>query len=306
MSFRKYPKIYTLGHERNRDIFAYPEDYIIVEEKVDGGNGSFWLDDKDKEIHMGSRNRDLVEEKDKKAFIKQRLSLLKTLKGKKLDPNYIYYVEWMAPHSIKYDTAPNVIGLDIRLKHSIEGGPGLFISRGQREKEFDRLGIENVPLVWEGQARDLKKTTLEKLIGKSKYYDGTMEGIVIKNYARKASAGNHQIYAKVKTEEFKEKNQAVFGSIKSKSSDTMKITDQFCTDARIRKTVLKCINEENDKLDLKLMAKVPNRVIKDILAEEYENIFENYQFIDFPEMKKLVAKNCLTVLREMIQEQAVK
>ena len=60
MVFKKYPDIERLGHEDNKDIFKFQEDTLVIEEKVDGGNGSFWFDDEDKTIHFGSRNRDLT------------------------------------------------------------------------------------------------------------------------------------------------------------------------------------------------------------------------------------------------------
>ena len=65
------------------------------------------------------------------------------------------------------------------------------------------------------------------MIPKSKYYDGWAEGIVIKNYCRKAREGNHQLYAKLVRDEFKEDNKAVFGSVRQTTSDTQKITEEF-------------------------------------------------------------------------------
>ena len=299
MSFSKYPKIYSLGDDENKDIFTYVDDEIIIEEKVDGGNGSFWLE-KDG-LHLGTRNRDLITDKDDKTFAKQRNYLLGILADKEISDQYIYYIEWMQRHTINYETAPDVIALDVRLKHMMseeDGGRGFFLNRDAKEVEFKRLGLEVVPLVWRGKARELKKMKLEDLIKQSKYYKGQMEGIVIKNYARKAPIGNHQIYAKVVADAFKENNRAVFGSIKSANTDTIKIVDEYCTDARIRKKILEQTKEYSQLLDLKLMSKVPSTVIKDIIVEEFDGIFGNYKFIDFKQFKQLVAKRCLRIIRE--------
>jgi len=130
------------------------------------------------------------------------------------------------------------------------------------------------------------------------------EGLVLKNYGRKSSQGNHQLFAKIVREEFKEQNKAVFGSIKNPITDTHKIVEEFCTDARIRKTVLKFVNEENMPLTLHLMAKVPTYVIKDILKEEFGTIYEKYKFLDFKEMKQKVPKKCLAVINQMMMEAA--
>ena len=306
MSFRKFPDIARLGHDDNKEILTHDDDTLVIEEKVDGGNGSFWLEEDG--VHLGSRNRDLTIENDSKIFARQQIQLRELLqdlesKGIKLNADYIYYIEWMAKHTISYTNAPFLIGLDIRLKHANnEEGLGMFIGRDSKEQEFKRLNIECVPCIWRGTTKELKLLNIRELIPKSKYYDGFAEGIVIKNYCRKSTQGNHQLYAKLVRDEFKEDNKAVFGNVKNPHSDTLKIVEEFCTDARIRKAVLKFVNEFNDKLDLRLMAKVPSYVIKDILKEEFGTIYEKYKFIDFKEMKQKVPKLCLRIINEMMLE----
>ncbi len=316
MSFKKYPKIYALGSDENIDILKYGEDLICCEEKVDGGNGSFWIEPEDKrfeKLHFGSRNRDLTSDEDEKTFAKQQIELREhlmkladkkgILKGISINPDYVYYIEWMQKHTINYTNTPSFIGLDIRPKHCAnQEGFGLFLGRKAKVQEFRRLGIKVVPLVWKGKAGELKKLDIIKVIPKSKYYDGWAEGIVIKNYNRKSTIGNHQLYAKVVRDEFKECNKAVFGNVKNRNSDTKKIIEEFVTDARIRKMVLKHVNEMNMKLEMPLMKYVPTAVIKDVLAEEYSGIFDKYKFIDFKEMKQKVSKLCLRMIRQMMEE----
>ena len=308
--FKKYPDIERLGHEDNRDLFKFLDDTLVIEEKVDGGNGSFWFNDKDKTIHLGSRNRDLTDEQDEKAFAKQQIALKQLLKqnykkGIKLNPDYVYYIEWMALHTIRYTNALDFIGLDIRLKHQANAeGFGMFLGRDLREQEFKRLNIENIPIVWRGKVSEFKKMEVGTLIQKSKYYDGKMEGVVIKNYCRKHPNGNHQLYAKFVTDEFKENNKAVFGSVRQEITDTSKVVDEFVTDARIRKHILKLIKEFNEKLEMKLMQKLPNLVVKDVLKEEFLEIYDNYKFIDFKEMRAKTTKKCLKVLNEEIAKNA--
>ena len=311
MTFKKYPEIERLGHEDNREILLYDDDTIVIEEKVDGGNGSFWLEEDG--IHFGSRNRDLTTDKDVKTFARQQIQLKEHLEsmekeGIKINPDYIYYVEWMAEHTIRYTSAPYVIAFDIRLKRAMnEDDYGLFLGRDTRENEFERLRIENVPCVWRGNVTELKKLNINELIPKSKYYSGWAEGIVIKNYCRKSRNGNHQLYAKVVREEFKEDNKAVFGSVRQSVSDTDKIVEEFCTEARVRKAVLKFVNEDNMPLNLSIMKYVPSYIIKDILKEEFSTIYDKYKFIDFKEMKNKIPKICLKIINQMmIENQKVK
>lgn len=310
MTFKKYPDIERLGHEDNKEIVLFDTDTIVIEEKVDGGNGSFWLEE-DNTIHFGSRNRDLTSDQDIKTFSgfqKQLREHLTTLEsnGVKINPDYIYYIEWMARHTISYTKAPFVIGLDIRLKHSMDNeGCGFFLGRDSREQEFNRLNIINTPLVWRGIVAELKKLNIYDLIPQSNFYDGKAEGIVIKNYIRKHIHENHQLYAKIVTDEFKENNKAVFGGLKQKNSDTNKIIEEFCTDARIRKAILKFTNEDSKPLDRTLMKFVPHYVIKDIMKEEIIAIIDKYNFIDLKEMRQKVPKNCLRVIDEMMTVKAI-
>jgi len=304
--FKKYPKIYYLGVEENSEFFDFGEDTVVIEEKVDGGCGVVWLDE-DNIIHVGSRNRDLTQEGDEKTFAKQRAGLMAILKGKKLDSQYMYYFEWMAPHTIKYDTAPDVIGIDIRAKRSIiEGEYGLFLARDRRAQLFDELGIENVPLVWRGKINELKKQEVGKLIPQSKYYNGKAEGIVIKNYCRKSRQGNYQLYAKVVADEFKENNKAIFGGIRKKNTDTEKIVEQYCTEARVKKQIQKLLNEENQKLGMELMCLLPRAVANDILAENISGIFDAYKWINFASFKKMISHKCVKHLKEYIITEAAK
>jgi hypothetical protein len=308
MAFKKYIEIERLGHEDTQELLNHSEDTIVIEEKVDGGNGCFWQEDDG--VHFGSRNRDLTLEGDKKAFqmyqelLRKHLTDLET-QGIKLNPDYYYYIEWMQKHTINYTNIPPYIGFDIRLKRSIEGiGAGLFLGREGREQEFNRLKIENIPLIWKGKVSELKKLSLMELIPKSKYYGGFAEGIVIKNYCRKHLRENHQLYAKLVREEFKEDNKAVFGSVRSKVTDTQKIIKQYVTDARIKKMILKFINEENKPLTKELMKELPRRVIKDMLEEEISTISQDYSFLDFKEIRGVVPKMCYRVLCEVMNERA--
>ena len=313
--FKKYPKIYRLGSEDIKEFMDFGEDLITIEEKVDGGNGSFWIDD-DKKIHVGSRNRDLVQEEDEKTFAKQRATLKELLekkvlvngelKDRKIDPDYYYYIEWMAKHSISYTNAPDIIGLDIRAKRSMTEDFGLFISREEKERLFNELGIETTPLVGIMSINELHKKDVLGMIPQSKYYDGKAEGIVLKNYSRKAKHGNYQLFAKVVAEEFKEKNKLVFGSIKNKETDTEKIVTQYCTDARIVKHIEKLRNEENLPLRMELMRHLPRGVSQDILTEEITGIFDAYKWMDFKSFKQLITKKCCRVLKNYMLEEATK
>lgn len=161
----KYIDIERIGNPENITLFDYPEDEVVIEEKVDGGNGCFFIENG--EIHVCSRNRDLTEEKDQKVFINQRKELLRMLDKNKINPDFYYYIEWMQKHTIFYgdhDKIPVAIGLDIKPKMGAFGRPPLFLNRKAKEIEFNKLGIPVVPLIWYGKIKDLTEKKIEELL----------------------------------------------------------------------------------------------------------------------------------------------
>ena len=298
----KYIDIERLEREENEHIFNCGSDELIVEEKVDGGNASFFVEDNNV-VHECSRNRDLTnEQENERTFINERKYLREILAGKTLNPDYIYYDEWMQKHTLTYVNPPKFIGFDICVKENKDKtGVGLFISYDATKKEYDRLGIEMVPLLWRGPVHEFIKKNPSELITKSKYGDTLMEGIVIKNYNR-LNVWGRQMFGKVVREEFKEQNRATFGKIKQTPTDSLKIIEEFCTDARIDKKINELLLQDNWVLSRNMMKELPMRVLKDIFKEEYSNIVDNYKLISISELKGLMAKKCLFALDRKIEE----
>jgi len=116
----KYVDIERLGTEENESIFAYPDDELIIEEKIDGGNASFFIENG--LIHMCSRSRDLVSDRDEKTFSKERKYLYGLIQSKimELNPDYIYYGEWGMKHTLTYESLPGFVGYDIRVKVNMQ------------------------------------------------------------------------------------------------------------------------------------------------------------------------------------------
>jgi hypothetical protein len=303
MAFLKYQDVERIGTPENASIFDHPDDEIVIEEKVDGGNGCFWLEDG--KLHVASRNRDLTHENDEKTFSAQRRwleeQLLKTGLGN-IDPNLRYYVEWMAKHTINYGKEiPQAIGLDIMPIEGAFGREPLFLGRKAKEEAFARVGIPCVQLKGIYKVKDLNEELYKTLTEKSAYYEGKPEGIVLKNYGR-TNVWGRQMYAKIVLDEFKETNRAVFGAVKKDTSDTVKIVETFCTIPRIRKRILSLMQEGNLPLSRNLMKFLPIAVCKDIFKEETDDLMRNYSDISLGTMKQFVAKKCLAQIDAMMVE----
>jgi len=302
MVFIKYCDIERLNTEETESIFSHPDDEIVIEEKVDGGNGAFWLEEGI--IHVSSRNRDLTKEHDEKTFKVQREELMKILESQKenINSNYIYYIEWMQKHTISYGKdIPPIIGLDILPIEGAFGKKPCFIGRRAKEIEFAKISIPCVNLKGIFKVKELTDDLYKQFLEKSAYYDGKPEGLCLKLYGR-TNVWGRQIFAKMVLDEFKEMNRAVFGGLKKDTSDTFKIVDTYCTEARIRKRVLALTNEGGYPLDRKLMHFLPIAVCQDIFKEETGDILKNYKDISLGTLKQLVAKKCLEQIDLMIIE----
>jgi len=297
MTFHKYIKIKPVGYEENVGIFSDPEDEIVIEEKVDGGNFRFMV--KDGNIIFGSRTQQLTSNEGEETnvsknfrrcvnFIKDKFEA----KPKKFLEGSIYYGECMVKHSIGYDweITPPFLGYDI-FNLTVES----FIEN--KEELFESADLPHVPIIKKCKAKDIKELS-ETDVPKSAFYPGQAEGIVIKNYAK-------QIFAKIVTEKFKEVNKETFGgSKKFAENDDAVLVAMYCTNPRIDKAIFKLV-DDGQKLELPMMKYLPIAVVNDIYEEHSFDICKSGWIINFKNVRKKVTKRCLAVLRQMITNNAL-
>ena len=165
---RKYVDIERFCSPENLEILSNPEDELTVEEKIDGGNGCFFL--QDGELHFCSRNRDLTEEKDGKTFSHQIAWLKQRLAGKEVSDQFYYYIEWMQKHSISYGLeVPQAVGLDIMPKEGAFGKTPAFLGRKSKEIEFEKLGVPVIALKGIYKTKELTEEKMNELLATSAY-----------------------------------------------------------------------------------------------------------------------------------------
>jgi len=292
----KYPKIRGVGDKDNREMFAVENDVhtVHVEEKLDGGNGSFWLDNEGT-LNFASRNLNITNDKEH-SFVAERAWIIDNLRTA-INPDFIYYVEYMKKHTLQYyEHRPMAIGIDIMVKET-----GKFLSRKAKEEEFARIGIPVVPLLGEYMAREIRNGDISLhaiLENKSAYGDCKIEGIVLKMYDVINPRTNRQYVAKLVNESFQETNKAVFNSIKKQQNDSTKFCKAFVTPTRVTKTILKLYDEGNN-IEMAMMKVLPRAVLKDIFEEEADEIIK-FDDLCLRTIKKNTIHFCRTVLQEMI------
>jgi len=291
LRFARYPKIFRVGHVKAKGVFD--KGTIVVEEKMDGANVRWMYDEEQDIIRFGSRNSELTNAKDFKQF-KKFAEWVKQLDANDLEPNMIYYAEYMIPHTIQYDwdKVPMLLGFDVY--NPCEKNPH-FVSYDKSVELFEALGVQFVPIIDVVHSSEITKNYLDKVIPESKYYNGKAEGVVFKNY-------ECQKFAKLVAEEFKEVNEKVFGTSPKRFKETQPeryLLEKYVTPRRVEKVIRQLISEGYE-LNMSLMSVLPQRVWQDVIEEEAFNIFKENLTFNPKQFARLIPKRCVNVLQRCI------
>jgi len=291
---KKYDKIYIIGHEENKDIFSCDDDNIYIKEKIDGGNFRFMIHNG--EIIFGSRTQEISEKYiNAKNFLRCMKFVRDKLKDKdlKLLEGRVFFGENCVRHTMAYDweNIPPFLGFDI---YCLKNEKYL----AEKNTFYVALGLPTVPLLKCCTAKEAR-TFKEEDIPKTKYPSPSAEnqlaeGVVFKNYKK-------QIFAKLVRDKFKEDSKKAFGlSKKWAKNDSETILAMYCTNARIDKMIFKLI-DEGHKSEMSMMHHLPKRVYRDIMEEHWQDVVLSKYTIDFKNLNKLVTNRCLSVLKQVIQ-----
>lgn len=296
---KKFPKIKRLGHTENNGLLESNNEHITVQEKLDGANFRFTLEQnldeeyhtEDRELVFGSRNVEYKNERDTDDTFQHAIDYVR----ENVDIPRLEYLqancgeltvfgEAMHSHTIDYDwvNTPSFIGYSI---HSKTNG---FIDALRSIKFIDFIGlpttrIHPVDVVMDGFD-----------CPESAFYDGPAEGVVVKN----DETGQ---VAKVRSKEFKEMHGASHGKTPEEyePADSVVLAHQFATEARI----LKMIHKYNDRgvdVNMSVMEDLWRDVFDDIIEEEYDTIFLGDHTINTKDFRSEVASNTATVLQQYL------
>jgi len=297
---KKYLKIRLLGHEENKDIFRDLDDVIVVEEKYDGANFRFMINNG--QIIFGSRNRE-IDENDSSVknflgaieYIKNKLKSMKKEVLKKYN-GYVFFGENMVKHTLNYDwdKIPRFIAYDI---YDIK--VDRFLDWKETKRIFENLGFKFAKIISIVKACEFQTLQInDNLVPVTEYPPKTnpnqkAEGIVFKNY-------NKQMFAKYVRNQFKEQNRIVFGVSKKFTQDYAEyLIAKYCTNPRIEKTVFKLV-DEGMKLEMSMMKRLPSEVYFDIWEEEMRTIIKQRKLLDLKKMYYLTIERCRAVLEQII------
>jgi hypothetical protein len=171
-SFHSYSSIYNLGHKAIADLLKGP---VYVEEKIDGSQFSFGLDEEGA-LRVRSKGCEMVVDAPEKMF-SLAVDTVKRLKPM-LNPGWTYRCEYLraSKHNVLiYSRIPT----DHLIIFDIEIGECEFLPYLKKKEEAERLGLEVVPLLHAGMVANLEDfrsfLTTESVLGGQK-----IEGVVVK------------------------------------------------------------------------------------------------------------------------------
>lgn len=278
--FKKYQHVEKFGTDETRGIdvgecFVFP--------KIDGTNGSVWMEDDS--LHCGSRKRELSLQQDNHGFMFWMLKNSRIKKFFEGHSNLRLFGEWLCPHTFKgykEDAWNHFYVFDVyddeqeRYMHYNEYAPLLY--------EYD---IEYIPPI-----AMVKNPTYERLLGflERNYYlipDGGEpgEGIVIKNYNYTNKFGR-QTWAKIVRNDFKtqhSKNQPT--EVKEKKLVEEDIVSEYVTSHLVEKEYAKIDSETG--WTSKQIPRLLNTVYYCLITEEAWHFVKKHKnpTIDFGKLK---------------------
>jgi len=269
---RSYPKIYGEGKSEIADLFQGP---VVIQEKVDGSQFTFWLDDEGLP-RFRSRGTEINPADTKSPFARSVASVLAVHELVGLDAMVVYRGEALSKlkhNELKYGRAPK--GHVVLFDCQVAGAHETYTTPEWTAAEAVRLGLEPVPTLYAGPGEDFDQELLTTYMERTSVLGGCLiEGVVVKNYSRRDKGGDDgkALMGKFVRAEFKEKMK---NRIKKGPVDVVaELGARYCTAARWRKAIQHLRDAgtlTGTKADIPLLYKEVNR---DLIEEEETDIKE--------------------------------
>jgi len=297
MEFIKYQHIEKYGRDEVNGIevgncFVFP--------KIDGTNGSVWLDKEG--LKAGSRNRGLTLEKDNQGFYKYVLgskNIYKFLEDYS-KMKYRLWGEFLVPHTIKdyRDRAWNEfyvfdVSIDKEKEEIQHQGDDKvkYLPYDVYKPMLEEYNIEYIPPL--GKIENPNYEDLIKFIDRNNYLlkrniDRVGEGIVIKNYDF-YNKYNRQVWAKIRTQEFLDRHKkSETNEFDAKDHVEEKIIEKYLTSAKIEKEYQKIVNNgdwKNERIP-ELFGRVYHALVTEDIWDAVKEF--NRPRIDFSRLHNLL------------------
>lgn len=300
MNFRKYQHLERYGTTETRDIELGE---CLIFPKIDGTNASAWLDDEGN-VKAGSRSRELSLEKDNAGFYAYILDNQNIKQYLQKHPTHRLYGEFLVKHSLKTykdDAWRKFYIFDVCIDK--EGDGVEYIPYDIYKPLLEEFSLDYIPPIMtikNGSYEQFIKC-LEKNVFLIQNGQGVGEGVVIKNYSFYNRYGR-QTWAKIVTNEFKEKHAKTMGSPVLNNDNVIEetIARELCTESFVDKEYSKMVNEK-DGWSSKYIPELLGRVWYEFIREESWNMVKNYKnpTINYKLLNNLLIKRIKEVKPEI-------
>ena len=296
MSFYKYQHIEKYGTMEVENIELGK---VYVFPKIDGTNGSVWLDGYT--VKAGSRNRELTLENDNQGFyeyIQNNESIRHYLTEHQ---RHRLFGEWLVPHTLKTytkDAWRKFYVFDV-----FDDNANSYVNYDIYKEWLDEYNVEYIPAICSISNGDsdkfyyqLNNSTFLVEDGK-----GLGEGVVLKNYDFVNKYGR-TTWAKIVRSEFKANFHKKMGhpEMKGKDAVELKIAEKYVTEALVDKVEAKIINAEGG-WSSKFIPRLLNTVFYDLIREEMWEILKEFKYptIDFQLLNKITINKIKEIKKEL-------
>ena len=284
MPFRKYMHVERLG---SPEVAGIEFGLCHVFPKIDGTNGSLWLDDG--KLQCGSRRRHLDEGTlDNFGFRASISEDDRYVCFLRKYPDLRLYGEWLVPHSLK--TYRDEAWRKFYVFDAYSDVHEYYLPYDDYKEMLDEFEIEYIPPICTIENPTSK--ALNQILEGNKYLvrdgEGVGEGIVIKRYDYKNKFGFCK-WAKVVRQEFKDLHSKEMGAPekKSKNDTEAHIVDKFVTRSMVDKVYAKLAGE--DGFSAKQIPALLSTVYHDLVTEETWRVVKEHRnpTIDFKRLMGL-------------------
>lgn len=277
MNHKKYMDISRIK-ENYMDGF-HKDDYICIQEKIDGCNAAIRYDSETNTIIAQSRNNILGVGNNLRGFYEWSQTLNKELVKSVLGNNLILFMEWLVPHTLSYP--------EERYNHAYcydvyDTNTEKYLPQSTVQAVVSKLNLTYVPTFYEGEFISWEHCM--SFVGKTDLGGEHGEGIVIKNQTMLNNPNARQpFYIKIVAEKFQETHthkeaKVVDPATMKKREEVQKLAETIVTEARVRKLLNKFVDEgilpENWSLEeMPIIAKnLTKAVYEDCVKEEPETV----------------------------------
>lgn len=290
VAFRKYPKVYRLGVEETEGLL---NGVVTISEKLDGANFSIFFHEN--EVRWGSRNRLLPKDENFRGGQNIVVSNAKLHEYLSKNQDLILYGELLVRHTVKYDDS---YYNKIYLFDVYDSSNNTNWAQDEVEKLAALLDLEYPVNYGTGLF------TLDEIkdFARRKERGVMSEGVVIKSLDFVNKFGD-KVYGKYVNDEFKEKNNALFGNYNKSDPNyhELKIAADYVNLARLQKIINKLESQLGRKAVIQDTPRIIGMTQHDVITEEAWNIFRSVPVLNNRKLQGLIALRSKTIFHDILE-----